>query len=82
MRKLAKDKREASELQEEVANLLEAETLPLEEAKEVFKRRQEEESSSQDSPPCGLKVACTGLTTEDYFEVKAEPVSPTPKEEN
>ena len=39
LRKLAKNKREASELQEEVANLLEEETLPLEEAKEVFKSR-------------------------------------------
>ena len=37
LRKLAKNKREAAELQEEVANLLEEETLPLEEAKEVFK---------------------------------------------
>ena len=37
LRKLAKNKREASEPQEEVANLLEEETLPLEEAKEVFK---------------------------------------------
>ena len=37
LRKLAKNKREAFELQEEVANLLEKETLPLEEAKEVFK---------------------------------------------
>ena len=174
LRKLAKNKREASELQEEVANLLEEETLPLEEGKEVFKsgvignaksttvsewlfndcasisdfhlilalgyrvreearvyravqsdrvrkplsfkeiarifevkqntiinnlnqavewhnriatrsdskRRQEVESSSQDSPPHGLKVACTGLTTEGYFKVKAEPVSPTPEEES
>ena len=174
LRKLAKNKREASELQEEVANLLEEETLPLEEAKEVFKsgvmgntkstavsewlfndcasisdfhlilalgyrvreearayqavqsdrvgkplpfkeivqifevkqntiinnlnqavewhnrratrsdskRRQEEESSSQDFPHCGPKIARTGLTTEDYFEVKAEPVSPTPEEES
>ena len=46
------------------------------------KRRQEEESSSQDSPPRGPKIAHTGLTTEDYFEVKAEPVSPTPEEES
>ena len=37
LRKLAQNKREASELQEEAANLLEDETLPLEEAKEVFK---------------------------------------------
>ena len=169
LRKLTKNKREASKLQEEVANLLEEEKLPLEEAKEVFKsgvmsnakstavsewlfndcasisdfhlilalgyrvreearayravqsdrvgkplpfkeiaqifevkqntiinnlnqavewhnrratrsdskRRQEEESSSQDSPPCG-----PGLTTEHYFEVKAEPVSSTPEEES
>ena len=174
LRKLARNKREAAELQEEVANLLEEETLPLEEAKEVFKsgimrnaksttvsewlfndcasisdfhlilalgyrvreearayravqsdrvgmplpfkeiakifavkqntiinnlnqavewhnrcttrsdskRRQEEVSSSQDSPPHGPKVACTGLTTEDYFEVKVEPVSPTREEES
>ena len=44
------------------------------------KRRQEEESSSQDSPPHGPKIACTGLTAENYFEVKVEPVSPTPEE--
>ena len=37
LRKLAKNKRDAFELQEEVANLLQEETLPLEEAKEVFK---------------------------------------------
>ena len=34
---MAKNKKEAAELQEEAANLLQEETLPLEEAKEVFK---------------------------------------------
>ena len=37
LRRMAKNKREAADLQEEAAGLLEDEVLPLEEAKEVFK---------------------------------------------
>ena len=37
LRKLAKNKREGSELPEEAANLLEEETLSLDQAKEIFK---------------------------------------------
>ena len=36
LRKMAKNKKKAAQLQEEAASLLEDETLPLEEAKEVF----------------------------------------------